>query len=175
MSCDTSVTISSSVIRVTVDGGSPIVVETGSSAIVVDVKATDLVCEIVQAPAILVEVGTPGPVGPPGPTGPSGAPGVGLPVTDLRIDVELDGVINGINKVFTLPNGETAVDLSASGSATINAIYNGKVLHLGDGTHDFTISESGGVGTGYDTVTFTVARPAPKPGDRVTANWIKAP
>ena len=80
----------------------------------------------------------------------------------------LAGTINGINKVFT-----TAVDFVA-GSQSV--FFNGVRQHPG-ASNDYTISESGGVGTGYDTVTFDVApraRPGAKPDDRVTIDYEPA-
>jgi len=77
----------------------------------------------------------------------------------------LAGTINGINKVFTV-----AVDFVA-GSQSV--FFNGVRQHPG-ASNDYTISESGGVGTGYDTVTFDIApraRPGAKPDDRVTIDY----
>lgn len=95
-------------------------------------------------------------------------------IEDLRVNIRLLGTINDFNKVFTLPGGEAAVDLSSSGSATIDTYYNGKRLEHGS-SNDFVISESGGPGTGFNTIALTAARLPPKVGDKLTANWIKAP
>lgn len=80
----------------------------------------------------------------------------------------LTGVINGVNTVFT-----TAVDFVAGSEAVY---FNGVRQHPGVG-NDYTISESGGAGTGYDTVTFAIApraRPGAKPDDRVTVDYEPA-
>ena len=77
----------------------------------------------------------------------------------------LTGVINGINTVFT-----TSVDFVANSEA---AFFNGVRQHPG-ASNDYTISESGGVGTGFDTITFAIApraRPGVKPDDRVTVDY----
>lgn len=171
MSCDTDVIVQTTALVVDVSTAETVVVDSSSVPIVVELEVIELVCQIEVVDSIIVEVGIPGPQGPIGPQGPQGDPGVGLPVTDMRVNVRLDGAIDGANKTYTLPNGETAVDLSASGSATINTYYNGKRLEHGL-LNDFTITESGGVGTGFDTITFTASRPAPRPGDKVTADWV---
>ncbi|MGD9728058.1 MAG: hypothetical protein AB7L09_00150 [Nitrospira sp.] len=80
----------------------------------------------------------------------------------------LAGTINGTNTVFT-----TAVDFIAGSEAVF---FNGVRQHPGVG-NDYTISESGGVGTGFDTITFAVApraRPGAKPDDRVTVDYEPA-
>ena len=80
----------------------------------------------------------------------------------------LAGIINGTNTAFT-----TAVDFVANSEAVF---FNGVRQHPGVG-NDYTISESGGVGTGFDTVIFDVAprsRPGSKPDDRVTIDYEPA-
>jgi hypothetical protein len=44
--------------------------------------------------------------------------------------------------------------------------YNGQRLLLAD---DYTLAESGGPGTGYDTIQTVVV---PKPGDKIWADYI---
>ena len=171
MSCDTNVVVSSSVIVVKVDGTAVTNIETSTTPIVCDIQTSTIVCELLEAPPIVIEVGTPGLKGE---DGTDGTDGIGLPTTDLRVDIALAGIINSSNKSYALPGGEKAVNLSASGSASIEAFYNGKRLEHG-AANDFIESESGGVGTGIDTITFVAARPPPRPGDKVTANWIKSP
>lgn len=80
----------------------------------------------------------------------------------------LTGTINGTNTVFT-----TAVDFTAG----TEAVYFNGVRQFPGAGNDYTISESGGVGTGFDTVTFAVApraRPGAKPDDRVTIDYDPA-
>lgn len=80
----------------------------------------------------------------------------------------LTGPINSINTVFTtvvafLPGTE--------------AVYFNGVRQVPSVGNDYTISESGGVGTGYDTITFAVApraRAGPRQNDRVTIDYTPA-
>lgn len=78
----------------------------------------------------------------------------------FKYGVPLIGDVDGLNMTFLSP------DVFVSTSLRVH--YNGQKLHEGI-TEDYVISESGGVGTGYDTVTLNVA---PVSGDRVTANYI---
>ena len=78
------------------------------------------------------------------------------------------GLINGANMVYTLPNSDTAI-VESSG-VTIETKYNGQDLVNGVG-NDVVLSESGGVGTGFDTITFLNF--APKAGDVVTVSYFK--
>lgn len=78
-------------------------------------------------------------------------------------NVGLLGVMNGSNHVFTTP-GKFVNQL---GGDTLQLLYNGQRLLEVD---DYTLSESGGSGTGYDTVTLLFA---PKLGDKLTADYTK--
>jgi len=80
----------------------------------------------------------------------------------------LTGLINGVNTVFT-----TSADFEAGTEAVY---FNGLRQHPGVG-NDYIISESGGVGTGFDTITFAVApraRAGSRPDDRVTVDFTPA-
>jgi len=74
------------------------------------------------------------------------------------------GLINGANNVFT------------TGSKFVNGaermLYNGARLVPGVG-EDYTTSESGGVGTGYDTITFVRPTP-PRAGDKILVDYVRA-
>ena len=75
------------------------------------------------------------------------------------------GLINGANTSFT-----TAADF-INGSESV--YFNGVRQTEGVGC-DYVRSESGGVGTGYDTITFAVAprsRPGAKPDDSITIDY----
>jgi hypothetical protein len=77
-----------------------------------------------------------------------------------RVFAEIPGgTVNGANTVFTTSgffvNGSEAV------------FYNGVRQRSGVGC-DYEISESGGVGTGYDTITFAVA---PRSGDNLIVDY----
>lgn len=77
----------------------------------------------------------------------------------------LTGVIDDVNTTFT-----TSVFFTPGTEAVY---FNGVRQWPGVG-NDYSISESGGIGTGYDTVTFAVAprtRPGPKSDDRVTVDY----
>ena len=69
---------------------------------------------------------------------------------DIRESVELDGVKNGVNLAFTIPNGEKAIH--APPGLQLKFYRNGMRQRLG-ASNDFTVSESGGAGTGVDTIT----------------------
>ena len=81
-------------------------------------------------------------------------------------DIELDGVVDGINTMFTLPNDETFI---VDDNHMIVVYKNGvKQLYL----DDYLISENGGVNTGYNTVILFVApSPTPSPADVITADY----
>jgi hypothetical protein len=77
--------------------------------------------------------------------------------------VGLLGVKNAVNLVFTTPDDFVNV----TGGETIRVLYNGQRLLEID---DYTLSESGGPSTGYDTVTMLVA---PRSSDKLTADYTK--
>lgn len=76
--------------------------------------------------------------------------------------VGLVGAINGANTTFTTPQ-----PFLNTGQDTAAVFYNGQRLHEGVGD-DYTLAESGGPGTGWDTVNLLFT---PKPGDRLTADY----
>ena len=80
----------------------------------------------------------------------------------------LTGPINGINTGFT------TVAFFEPGPETV--YFNGVRQQEGV-SGDYVRSESGGLGTGYDTITFAVApriRPGPKTDDSVTIDYDPA-
>lgn len=169
----------SSIISITVeeDCDEIVIAEDGAQiAIIVDVDESDVVITAIEDELVCVEVGLQGPGGPQGPEGPQGPPGVGIPLTRLRYNEILVGTKNGVNKVFTLPSSEKAIhDVPG---VQIALYYNGQRLHPvqsrdGVASDDYSVSESGGTGTGYDTVTFTHI--APKSDDRVSSDYILIP
>ena len=97
---------------------------------------------------------------------PSGGSGTAPDLSSFREDEQLVGAVNGSNQVYTLPNSEKAV--VADPGVKIKVYYNGQRLHEG-GANDYTTSESGGAGTGFDTVTLLFV--SPRPGDIVTADY----
>lgn len=79
--------------------------------------------------------------------------GSGLPV---RENIPLLGVRNGVNRVFMTP--EKFINGSYMGSEySIHIRHNGRGL---DPYLDYEISESGGIGTGYDTIFFKSFTPS---------------
>jgi hypothetical protein len=82
---------------------------------------------------------------------------------DRVYGVGLLGVKNGVNLVFTTPHKFVNV----LGGETIRVLYNGQRLLEID---DYSLSESGGPSTGYDTVTLLVA---PRSSDKLTADYTK--
>ena len=89
---------------------------------------------------------------------------MGVQEANLIWEEELSGIKNSSNLVFTTANKFVL--------GTLRVYFNGQRLHSGI-ENDYAVSESGGVGTGYDTVTFTSPELAPKPGESVLADYLK--
>jgi hypothetical protein len=87
-----------------------------------------------------------------------------IPANKFRFGVVLSGAVNGVNFVFTAPESWR----QSPPNFAICVYYNGQRLLLAD---DYVVSESGGPGTGYDTVSTVVV---PKPGDKIWADYIAA-
>lgn len=80
-------------------------------------------------------------------------------------DIQLVGLVNNTNTIFTIPSGTWI----QSPPYKIIVYKNGVKQVLGD---DFTIAESGGPGTGYDTVILAVPpTTVPAPVDVITADY----
>lgn len=77
----------------------------------------------------------------------------------------LIGPQDGVNLVFT-----TSVKFIASGPSKESFSVNGVLLLQGSG-NDYTVSESGGVGTGFDTITMAFA---PRANDRLSIDLSPA-
>jgi len=80
-------------------------------------------------------------------------------------DIQLVGNVDGVNTIFTIPSGK----FIQNGTYKIIVYKNGvKQVYL----DDYYIFESGGVGTGYDSVVMTVAPTVtPSPVDVITADY----
>lgn len=80
-------------------------------------------------------------------------------------DIKLIGNVDGINTIFTIPSGT----FIQSGDYKIIVYKNGvKQVFL----DDYLITESGGPGTGYDTVIMTTPPTViPSPTDVITADY----
>jgi len=70
---------------------------------------------------------------------------------DSRYREKLIGAKNGVNQIFTTSQKFTRVTGKEE-----QVYYNGVLQEFGSG-NDYTASESGGVGTGYDTINFSIA------------------
>ena len=115
---------------------------------------------------VVINVGIQGLPGPPGPAGPQGVPGVGVPATNFRENVILIGPIDGVNATFRLPGTDKAVVLFPG--VKIKVHVNGHRL----ASTDYVASESGGNGTGFDTIAILTG-PA-KAGDVLEADYLKS-
>jgi len=82
----------------------------------------------------------------------------------FRTGQVLVGVKNGVNVTFTIPFGDKFTHNLPF--LTIEVYYNGQRLLL---IEDYTIAESGGAGTGYDTVIMEVA---PRLVDNLQVDYI---
>lgn len=77
--------------------------------------------------------------------------GVDPPNSQVKYeDIDLVGVKNGINTIFTIPSGYFLYDDTYKALVYLNGVRQ-KL------TNNFLISESGGPGTGYDTIIFLEA------------------
>jgi hypothetical protein len=95
-----------------------------------------------------------------------GAKAAAILIGRFRWNQDLQGTKDGVNTSFVVPGGDTFVQL---GDLVIRVYRNGQRLRLGLG-NDYTVSESGGPGTGYDTVVFQ--GPAPLPYEELTADYL---
>ena len=86
-------------------------------------------------------------------------------LANLRLDIIPIGAVDGVNQTFTTP--EKFVQVAP---LVIRVYRNGqRQAQVGD----YTVSESGGVGTGYDTITF-VAGAKIKLGTVVRVDYVAA-
>lgn len=84
-------------------------------------------------------------------------------LANMRYEIELLGDRDHVNLVFRLPGGEKFVP------GTLRVYFNGRREGL---LNDYSVSESGGSGTGFDTVTFLHSSMAPYPDERVLADYF---
>lgn len=118
---------------------------------------------------IVVKMGIPGLPGPPGPQGLPGirgADGVGIAETKWKFHQDLTPSPDGVETEFFLPGGDKA--RHAVPGFMVRIVYNGQELKHGAGA-DFTMSESGGAGTGYDKAKLCFA---PKTGDLLWSHYV---
>ncbi len=82
--------------------------------------------------------------------------------------IALVGAINGANTIFSTPVPDKFLDGTVgANSFSILVRHNGRVLVKGV---DYTISESGGVGTGYNTI--TIVSFIPYVGSTIIADYM---
>lgn len=82
----------------------------------------------------------------------------------FRTGIDLLGLKNGSNLTYVVPGGDKFTHNLPF--LTIQVYFNGQRLKLLD---DYTISESGGAGTGYDTVTMEVS---PNSDDKLLVDYV---
>lgn len=87
-----------------------------------------------------------------------------IPARRYRTEQSLVGAIDGLNTTFTLPDGDQFVQETPY--IQIVVFCNGVRLLLRD---DYFVLESGGTGSGYDTV--LLVEP-PRPGDKLVADYV---
>lgn len=78
---------------------------------------------------------------------------------------DLTGLVNDVNTTFT------TAQVFAAGT---EAVYFNGVRQREGAANDYVRYESGGIGTGFDTILFAVAprnRPGPKPDDVVSIDY----
>lgn len=85
-----------------------------------------------------------------------GGGGVSIIPFLFKQNIHLLGTLDGINRVFTTPDKFIQGALYGN-SFSIMVFHNGQELVPNT---DFTVSESGGAGTGYDTITFISFTPS---------------
>ena len=81
--------------------------------------------------------------------------------------VALVGATNGANKTFMTPGDTFLNGTFEDNEFTIEVFHNGRRLIK---NLDFIAQESGGVGTGYDTITMISFVPSPR--SRIVANYV---
>lgn len=95
-----------------------------------------------------------------------GAKAVAVLLSRFRWNKDLQGAKNGVNNTYTLPGGEYFVQ---DGDLVIRVYRNGQKLRLGS-TEDYTVVESGGLGSGYDTV--VINGDPPLAYENLTADYL---
>lgn len=83
----------------------------------------------------------------------------------MRFGIQLIGVKNGVNTVFTTPEFFTSSSLQ---------LHFNQLRYEQGSSNAFLVSESGGPGTGYDTVTLLFTKRLPKADDDLFVDYIAA-
>lgn len=86
----------------------------------------------------------------------------------LKQGVPMIGDIDGNNRIFTIPSPDKFINGTFHGNLfRIQVFHNGREL---DETIDYIVSESGGAGTGYDTVVLVSF--APRNKSKMYCNYV---
>lgn len=86
----------------------------------------------------------------------------------FRQNIRLVGLIDGINQVFTVPSPDKFINGDFSDNTFKIQVYHNNI-GLQEG-QDYFVSESGGLGTGFDTITLTSF--TPNPNTFLYANYV---
>jgi hypothetical protein len=91
----------------------------------------------------------------------------GLPV-NFKENISLVGARDGVNRLYKVPAPDKFINGAFQNSEfSISVHHNGKLLEQGI---DFIVAESGGVGTGYDSIIFTNYSTVPR--SRLLASYV---
>jgi|MudIll2142460700_1097286.scaffolds.fasta_scaffold00003_135 hypothetical protein len=93
----------------------------------------------------------------------TGAEAAQILLRRFRWGIDLLGLKDGTNTTFQTPE-----IFMQQGTVVIQVYWNGQRLRLGS-TNDYTVAESGGVGTGFDTIIMAIA---PRNTDVLLADYI---
>lgn len=89
-----------------------------------------------------------------------------LPV-NFKENISLVGARDGLNRIYKVPNSDKFINGTFQNSElSISVYHNGKLLEQ---NIDYIVAESGGVGTGFDSVIFTNYSPPSR--SRILANY----
>lgn len=89
-----------------------------------------------------------------------------LPV-NFKENISLVGARDGINRIYKVPNSDKFINgIFQNSELSISVYHNGKLLEQ---NIDYIVAESGGVGSGFDTVIFTNYSPPNR--SRILANY----
>ena len=86
-------------------------------------------------------------------------------ISRLKVEIPLLGTKNSLNLIFTTPDKFLPTKIAL--------YFNGVRMKQGAG-EDYVVSESGGPGTGYDTITLLDAALAPKSTEQLFADYVAA-
>jgi hypothetical protein len=86
----------------------------------------------------------------------------------FKQNVHLTGAIDGSNRIFYVPSPDKFINGVFQGNTfKIQVFHNGREIYEGT---DYMVSESGGIGTGYDTIIITSF--VPRANSQVWASYI---